>query len=164
MVAQEKGQVVTLKRTQRAMQKIRPIEYRWDEGICFAHVLLDGALPPVPDASRGSDPNNIWPRVEGRLRYGIGQRRCRFLVMQAGTRWKSWTPPSWWTIESVEQGVQTFDQMTLDPLDWQWKPAKPRDDGSYVLAKDRAFRFTVRIDGRPAGMNEGVAYYLEAIR
>ena len=165
MVAQEKGQVVTLKRTQTSMRKIRPIEKpRWDEGVGFAHVLLDGELPPVPEASRGSDPNNIWPQVEGRLGYGIGTRRCRFLMVTAGTRWKSWTPPAWWIVEDVQQALQTFDQITLKPLEWQWKEATPRDDGSYTLAKGRAFRFTVRIDGRPAGMNEGVAYYLEAIR
>ncbi len=155
---------MSLKRAERAMKKIRPIEKpRWDLGIGWAHVLLDGALPPVPSASRGSDPNHIWPMVEGRLGYAVGQRRCRFLLVPAGSRHKYWTPPSWWQIEDVQRGVQTFDQITLKPLEWQWTPAKPRDDGSYVEAKDRALRFTVRIDGRPAGMNEGVAYCRAAL-
>jgi hypothetical protein len=159
----EKGTELSLAKTARSMASIKPyVAPRWDLGVTWQHKTLSGSLPPVPDASRGSDPHCIWPTVEGRLKYGIGQRRAMFLIM-CHNRAKVFHAPSWWLIEDAQQGLQTYCQDTGQRLEVLWQPAKPRPEGHYALVKNRVLRFVVKIDGVAPGMDEGIAYYRAAL-
>lgn len=140
---------------------LRPIEPpRWDHGIAWGQFLLEGDAP-VPRGCRGSDPLRVWPEVEAKLGHGIGWRRARFLIVP--TCGKSFAPPSWWLIEEALTGCETFDDHGK-PTGWHWQEAKAQKDGSFKLARGWALKFTVMIEGRPAGLDEGAAYALEVVK
>ena len=46
----------------------------------------------------------------------------------------------------------------------RWVPAAERKVGGWSIGDGEAVRFDVRIDGRPAGLDEGAAYALEVAR
>lgn len=154
---------MSLSKIARSMAEIKPyVAPRWDLGVAWQHKTLSGSLPPVPNASRGSDANRIWPKVEGILKRGIGQRRALFLIM-CDTKTKAFHAPAWWQIEDAQQGLQTYCQDTYRPLEVLWQPAKPRPEGHYALVKNRVLRFVVKIDDVAPGMDEGIAYYRAAL-
>lgn len=146
------------------MRALRPAEKpAWDAGIHYGQVILDGELPPAPKGCGSTrEPWWIWPQVEARLGYGVGQRVARFLVVP--TFAKSWTPPSWWAVEGVQEGAVTHDFDTGETGDWHWQDLRPRADGSYRLRKGWALKITARIDGVTPGLDEGAAYALEVVR
>lgn len=155
---------MTLASTARRMASIRPPEpVRWNHLARVLHKTLEGSLPPVPRACRGVDPNEAWPEVEANLGRGVGQRRALFLVTPTSGQMRKWTPPDWWTIESVQEGSRVFDPDREgygdEWGDWVFQPIKPRPDGAYRLREGWVLRFEVRIDGPPAGLDEGAEFY-----
>jgi hypothetical protein len=147
------------------IKELRPaVTPRWDHGIYWGQIILDGNLPPVPAqcASERSGPDRVWPEVEGALGHGIGKRRARFLVVQGSAKHRHWTPPPWWYVESVEALTMTFhdDGSEAGMVPETVRMAKA-DPSAYVLRKHRALKFTVTIDGPEPGPDVWVQYYLE---
>ena len=155
---------MTLAATAASMRKLlKPEPRRWDFGFAWDQVIIEGALPPVP---RGCDSRHgatwIWAQVEARLGHGIGQRVARFLFVNS-RKPHVFVPPPFWDILAAERRVTDRDHFG-QPTGARWVAAAPRKVGGWSIGDGEPVRFTVRIDGRPAGLDEGAAYALEVAR
>lgn len=129
--------------------------------LCWSAKIIEGHYPAMPGLGI-LPPGEVWPIVEERLGYGVGNRRVRYLLIDPVARQaaKVFYPPDWWDVHSVQEAAQSVDDDGELTGEWVYRDAKPRRDGGVYLRRGWATVIEATIDGPEVGIPEAVRYAL----